>query len=322
MVWGTSLVSPAMQSPPISLPHCFACILHSWSGDASFSLCRSPSITQSSAPMFHNFFLKLWWIFICCIGWNKISRLCSTSSVCQQATCHDVKVKDRKGLLGWWHREMHVLVDKLELQEDSRGALLAWVCHPCSALVMSLGRSSPGTSDAAGHCEKGVWEQGADSLALSCVSSVSGCCGTKCFVWELRLLWEGRPGHLHMGLIKSSSQQDLEKLQASLFALLSSTGRQGVWTLLVMFLQCCLIVAIALRKLLKEKGAGGGREKGSSARQLCCSPPHAELCCRSGSMPMQMKSYKANAAPLDVSHVKLRYEFPCWGGGNSLSILL
>lgn len=30
-------------------------------------------------------------------------------------------------------------------------------------------------------------------------------------------------------------------------------------------------------------------------------------------MPRQIKSYKANAAPLDVSHVKLRYEFPCWG---------
>lgn len=30
-------------------------------------------------------------------------------------------------------------------------------------------------------------------------------------------------------------------------------------------------------------------------------------------MPMQMKSYEANTTPLDISHVKLRYEFPCWG---------
>lgn len=29
MAWGTSLVTPALQSPPISLPHCFACTFHS-----------------------------------------------------------------------------------------------------------------------------------------------------------------------------------------------------------------------------------------------------------------------------------------------------
>lgn len=56
MVWGTSLVAPALQSPPISLPHHFACTLHSLSGDASFSHCRSRGIAQSSAPTLHNFF--------------------------------------------------------------------------------------------------------------------------------------------------------------------------------------------------------------------------------------------------------------------------
>lgn len=29
MAWGTSLVAPALQSPPISLPLCFACTFHS-----------------------------------------------------------------------------------------------------------------------------------------------------------------------------------------------------------------------------------------------------------------------------------------------------
>lgn len=50
------------------------------------------------------------------------------------------------------------------------------------SMVMSPGRSSHGASDASGHGEKGFWERRADSLALSCVSSISGCCGTKRFV--------------------------------------------------------------------------------------------------------------------------------------------
>lgn len=50
-----------------------------------------------------------------------------------------------------------------------------------------LGKSSPGMSDSAGHCEKDIWEPRAgaeqsDSLALCCFSSIYVCCGTKCFV--------------------------------------------------------------------------------------------------------------------------------------------
>lgn len=52
-----------------------------------------------------------------------------------------------------------------------------------------------------------------------------------------------------------------------------------------------------IEKVVRGKRTGGGREKRLSAWQLCCYPPRAEPWGRTGSMPMQMKSYKANAAP-------------------------
>lgn len=101
-------------------------------------------------------------------------------------------------------------MDKLELQESSRGAQLSCVIHALHCLEPGgvLGRSSPGTSDCwtlrEGSLGTKREAEHSDSLALCCVSSII------CLLWDNMLFLRaavalgGQAGHLHMALIKSS----------------------------------------------------------------------------------------------------------------------
>lgn len=101
------------------------------------------------------------------------------------------------------------LVDTLEPQEGSRGALLAFVCDPCPALPRAWsclrGGAAPGQMMLPGTARRKFWDGGLIPwhsavfpvyLVAAGQNTLSESCG--CF-------GGGIPGHLHMGLIKSSS---------------------------------------------------------------------------------------------------------------------
>lgn len=104
------------------------------------------------------------------------------------------------------------------------------------------------------------------------------------------MLGHGRPGHLPLGLIKSSS---LERSYKHLCLPCSVVLRGGELELCLR----CICSGIEEQQL---PGEGSERPKQwLCAGQLCCSPPCAKAWSRRDLVTVQLKSYKANAVPLD-----------------------
>lgn len=90
-------------------------------------------------------------------------------------------------------------------------------CHECVIRALYclepgrvLGRSSPRTSDSAGPCEKEVWEPRGRLSSLNPWHSAEfpvylSAAGQNALSESCSYFGKGKPGHLHMALIKSSS---------------------------------------------------------------------------------------------------------------------